>query len=429
MKKKVLIIAAVFALFAAVIASTQIDDELSNEALALVRVIEEPKESHAYLYFLGINAAPDADPLEVGRNLLEEYRKLEADKNYEVVEYNHPDQIQAPEGELFCSFSDDDCVRTLFTSDFDIEELQWEYAIVLKRMERLHGFGDYHSLSKPTYSEPIPPYQYIPRVERIWVLRSISLYKEGKAKEALMLLMNRLSVLRSSLASQDNLIGKMVHLAAISEIVDAASVIRADSADATKMEMIPDLTLSEKELDVVSAREFGLAYYLFKDLDGHSEFFKTSGLTQEEEIEEGEKGEKKVPAWLIRLFYKPNMSINAIAPHYTRMARLSRLTPREFAMEIDGGKELEAETSMFRNYIGHLLLSYARPDTNRYVARIMDLETKIELFNKIHHFGVPENKLNNPYYEGEFAFRKGSSVCFRGPFKDERGMRCLRTKY
>jgi hypothetical protein len=429
MKKNLLISAAITLVLVAIFASTQIDDELSDEALALISIIEEPKESRAYIYLLGINASPNVSPMEVGGSLLQEYRKQGADENYEIVGYTAQDQIQAPEGELFCEFADDHCVRTLFTTDFDIEELERKYAIILERMGELYGLGDYHTLSKPTYREPIPPYQYISRVERVWVLRSISLYKEGRANKAQILLRNRLSMLRSSLASQDNLIGKMVHLLVISEIVDTLSIILSHSADATKMELIPDMTLAEKDLGAASAREFGVAYYLFKRLDKYPGFFDSTAAEGE-----GEKGEKdvrggKVPGWFVRIFYKPNMSINAVVPAYTKLVSLSRLSCKEFAEEIERGKELEITTSNLRNYMGNVLINTGRPNLEQYLGRIMDVEAKIELFNQIYHHGAPEDKVKNPYYEYDYSYRKEDSICFRGPLEDQKGMRCLRTKY
>jgi hypothetical protein len=428
-KKAIFIVLVILAGLVALIALTQIDEDLSAEALALIKEVEQPKESQAYLYLIGINAAPDADPLEVGRDLLEEYRKLGVDENYQVVEYSHPNLIRAPDGELFCGFFDDDCVRTLFTSDFDIRELEREYALILERMERFYGFGDYHTLSKPTYMEILAPFQYISRVERIWVLKSISLYKEGRTQEALTLLMKRLVVLRGSMASQDNLIGKMVHLAVVSEIVDVASIILANSPDAINVELIPDMTLVEKGLDTASAREFAGEYYLYKGLDKHPEFFETSAVTPEGETEESDSKQGNAPGWYVRIFFKPNMTINAIVPIYERMARLSRLSPREFTAEIEAGEELEITTSKLRNYVGYVFISISRPNMDEYNARILDIETKIELFNQIHHHGVTEKMVRNPYYQDDFSYRKGNAVCFRGPLEDQMGMRCLRTQY
>jgi hypothetical protein len=59
----------------------------------------------------------------------------------------------------------------------------------------------------------------------------------------------------------------------------------------------------------------------------------------------------------------------------------------------------------------------------------MDLEAKIELFNQIIIDKVAEDKVVNPYYKGEYSFRKGNSICFRGPEGDLKGIRCLRTKH
>ncbi len=415
---------AVIAVLAILLALTQIDDDLSEEALALVRILEEPKESQAYIYLLGINAAPDVDPLEVGGNLLEEYRKQEADEDYRVVEYRDPDQILPPEGELFCGFFHEGCATTLFTSDFNIEELEREHAVLLERLEALHGFGDYQTLSTPSVSEHIPAFHYIASGERIRVLRAISLHKKGRSREAVDLLLKRLEVLRESFALQDNLIGKMIYVIKISEIVDVASIILTEGGSSLKAELIPGMTLAEKELDRVSAREFGMSYYLFKNLNKSPDIFEVSDSAQE-----GETKEAKVPGWVLRITYKPNMTINAVVPFYTRMTRLSKLSPGAFAEEIDSGDVPVISTSRFRNYVGYTLASVAWPNADEYIGRIMDVETKIELFNQIYYHGKQEDKVENPYYEGEYSYREGDAVCFHGPLKDERRLRCLRTAY
>ncbi len=424
MKKILSAMLAVIAVLAILLALTQIDDDLSEEALALISIIEEPKESQAYIYLLGINAAPDADPLEVGGKLLEEYRKQEADENYKAVEYSDPDQILPPEGDLFCGFFQEDCAKTLFTTDFNIEELEREHAILLERLETLHGFGDYRTLSMPSASEHLPAFHYIAYGERIRVLRAISLHKKGRSQEAVDLLLKRLEVLRKSFAVQDNLIGKMIYVIKISEIVDVAGIILTESGDSVKAELLPGMTLAEKRLDRVSAREFGMPYYLFKNLDKSPDMFEVS-----DPMKEGETQEAKVPGWVLRITYKPNMTINAVVPFYTRMTRLSKLSPGEFAQDIESGQIPEMTASRFRNYIGTILVNMSRPNLEEYVGRIMDVETKIELFNQIHYYGKQEDRVENPYYPGEYSYGEGDAVCFRGPLKDERRLRCLRTAY
>jgi hypothetical protein len=241
--------------------------------------------------------------------------------------------------------------------------------------------------------------------------------------------MQRLRLLRKTLELQDHLIGKMVFAIKISEIIDTAGIIATEYGKPIPVEPISPLSVAEKALDRASAREFAMSYRLYTDLDRRSDIFQTSSMEREEEVPDSDAGDGEVPGWLVRVFYKPNMTINAVVPDYIRWAELSKLSPGEFTAELAKGEGADVSTSKIRNYIGQIMISIGRPNMNDYVGRIMDLEAKIELFNQIHHQGIAENKVVNPYYDYEYSYRKGKSICFRGPLEDVRGMRCLRTSY
>jgi len=391
---------------------TQIDDDMSVEATKLIKKVEVAGNSKSYLYLLGIYANENEYPEDVGRGVLEEYRRLEADNSYEIVEYQESKRIPLPEGEIFCGAWEEGCLKILFSSEVDIESLFQEHEVLIYRSNKFFDFIEYTTLAKPAINEQFPPYQYIRAAERIKVLRAISTYKNGNAQEAINSLFTQFSKLRKSLELQDSLVGKLVFLMKLSEIIDVSSIII--SKEESNIEIIPRLSLAEKNFNIVLAREFGVAYYTFKELDKNPEFFEMGG---------------DFPGWIIRIVYKPNMTINAITPIYSRLERLAQLTPSNFSREIENRNATSISTSWFRNYIGAALITImSSPSLDEYLARFMDFDTKILLFNQVHHFKRKLTDVKNPYYENETPEELDGMACFNGPLEDKKFLRCLRLK-
>ncbi|MCW8931253.1 MAG: hypothetical protein OQL19_13555 [Gammaproteobacteria bacterium] len=412
MKKSLLIIIIFFATF---IFFSQIDDELSEEAQNLIEKVEQTNDtnvSEAYLYLIGIYANSNDDPIEIGRKQLGEYRKLEEDEKYQLIEYPESEKLLLPKGELFCSTSEDDCLATLFSKEFDIHELRKKHETLISRVNQFHKYSEYKTLTKPIVVEQFPPYQYLSKIERLNVLTAISLYKEGNIEEAVSLLLNKMKQLRKMMALQDNLIGKVVYLMKLSEAIDVVSIILSESGRQIKTDLIPNLSLTEKNFDLVSAREFAMSYYLFKNLDKHPEFFEIEG---------------NLPGWITRIVFKPNMTINGMAPIFTRLDRLSKMTPKEFAAEMTEERNFTVSTSKFRNYVGNILIGIS-PTYDEYVGRFKDFDLKIHLFNQIYHYGVDDTAVANPYFERESSYLSESSICFKGVLEDDSQIRCLKTK-
>ncbi|MBV1913800.1 MAG: hypothetical protein KUG72_00335 [Pseudomonadales bacterium] len=389
----------------------QIDDDLSIEAVNLINQIEADRTSESYPYLIGIFAGENESPEDVGRKIINEYQQLEADASYEIIEYQNSKKIFLPKGDLFCWSFEDGCLESLFSSDVDIASLINQHTILLNRTNTFLDFEEYRTLAKPLINQPIPPYQYIIAAERIKVLSAISIYKNGYPEEAIDSLLTQLSKLRKSLELQDNLIGKLVFLRKLSEIIDVASVIL--SKEGLKVEKISGLSKTEKSFSMIAAREFGMSYYGFKSLDKNPEFFRVGG---------------KVPGWIIRLLYKPNMTINAITPGYYRLEHLAQLAPTEFVAEIEKGNNAPLSTSKVRNGLGAALITISLDFLDKYIAMFNDFDAKIVLFNQMHQSGDELIKAKNPYYGDEAIEKPNGSVCFDGPMEDEMFLRCLRVK-
>ena len=406
--KKLLIILSVA--FVAIVTITQIDDELSEESAELIGRVNTEGTSESFLYLYGIFASDLEEPVNVGRQLLEEYRKLDNDDSYDVIEYPHENKIPLPTGDEFCKAWEESCMQQLFSPHLDIDRLLSEHNLLIARSNRFLEFAEYETLSTPTLHELYPPYQYIAAAERIKILKAISVYRKGDLKGAVESLLHQFSKLRRSMELQDNLIGKLVFLMKLSEVIDVMSVILSNYEGEVKL--IPQLTQSEKSFHKIAAREFGVSYYTFKNLDRHPEFFEMGG---------------DFPGWMTRIVYKANMTINSVAPIYYKLEQLAQLSSLDFAKRIEVSNSDKPSTSKLRNYVGSILIAMS-PEYTEYVARFFDFDAKLALFNQVHHLKLSLDNMKNPYYGKEVPEEINGNLCFRGPLEDKRSLRCLRVK-
>ena len=407
MKKALAIIAVVAALLAW---GSQLDDPLNSDALSLLEKLDRSQDSEAFFYLLGIDAPSNADPIEAGRTLYEEYRKAEEDAGYEIIDGLASERLTRPEGDFFCKSLEQGCLESLFTTDIDLDSLLSEQALLLERVTSLHGYSDYRTLTKPSSQEQLPRYEYISAAVRLQIASAISASRKGHPEVALRELLGNIGVLRRQMEIQDQFVGKMVYLMLIAEHLDVASLVLSRHPGVMVSEAIPPLSLAEKRFDAVMAREIAMAYHTLKELDRHPEFWEIGG---------------NAPGWWVRALYKPNMTINAMTPVYTRAIALSRLEPHEFARQITEKQQIPATTSRIRNVAGDILNKMS-PDYDGYVGRLSDLNTKIHLFNQHHHHNKKPDEITNPYFEGESAFVSQGRICLTGPLEDKRNLRCLK---
>ena len=258
-------------------------------------------------------------------------------------------------------------------------------------------------------TEHWPEYQYMTKASRIKVLNAISTHQKGNSKKAINSLLKDFEQIRKSLALQDSLTGKTIFLLQLSEIIDVSSIILSQSS--LNIRLLPRLTKTEKSFKLISEREFKVMYTLFTNIE------KYSDATREK---------NQFFSLVAHLFYKLNMTINTITPIYDKAHHLSKLTHRDFVLA-SNLKEKKKPRSI-RNFTGDSITSLM-PSYNEYIAKFMDFDTKIILFNQKFHFKNSLSKVENPYYLGETPkVSKNGNLCFRGPFEDTHFLRCLITK-
>lgn len=408
MKRIILIF--VLSILVSTIFITQVDDDIDNHALDFLSDIDSSKESDAFLYLFGIYAAPNEDPFEIGKKVLSEHEYIDLDSEYRSSSYPESKMLANPTGDLFCQTWKDDCIKHLFESDYEIEKIKSDNKVLTQRAEKFWQFNEYSTLTKPSVNELVPPYQYLASAVRIKTLEAIQLHRAGKSEKAIDLLVDQFALSRNAMGNQDTLIGKLVFLMGMSEMLDVLSIFVFSSEKNPNLETMQLLTNEERGFDIVVAREFAMAYYMLLEADRHPEFFQIGG---------------EMPGWMVRLFYKPNMTINASIPVYREMVELAKLSPKEFAARIGSGAEVRVTSSKIRNYAGNTLLSVPL-DLKKYLARFFDFDAKITLFNSLLGGREEVSNATNPYYKDKKPVLAPLEACFDGPLIDERRLRCLR---
>lgn len=412
--KQLLIISAVIA---ALFVGTQLDDPLNDDVLALLDKIGESKQSESYFYFLGINAPADIEPIDYGKKVYSKYKRAENDATYETTYDSTLNNTVIPKGKFFCKRWESGCLMSLFSDDIDYSALLSENALLISRVKELHAYKEYQTQIKPLVTEVLPDYAPVLAASRLNIAAAIVLFKEGRADDAVRVLFENISVLRYQLAIQDTIIGKVIYAAQLSEHLDVASIILNNGKTAAMPDTIPNLSLAEKQFDVVMAREFISLNNIMKDLDRSPDFWQMNDGAYTD-----------APGWLVRMAFKPNMTINAVTPIYNRAIALSVLEPSQFAIEMTKERELPVVTSKLRNYAGAVLANISGPNYDEYVARIMDLDVKIELFNQYYHNGKAVEKISNPYFKDKAAFVDSGRICFDVPLTNDNDYLCLITK-
>lgn len=385
------------------------DAELSDSARALLDQAKSDGDSPAYLYALGLAAGEGEEPAALGRRLLDHYHAVAPEDFYEDFVYEKAGRLSLPESELFCAPLTRHCLRAIFTSDYDVESLVAEHRILVDRLERFHAFDEFETLAQPAAHMPFLPFTHIARAERLRTLIAVSHYRAGDAEKAVDLLLDQAIQIRRALALQDNLIGKMVFLSQLSNTIDVASIILAQVN--IPIDPVSKFSQSEKSFDDVMAMEFAFAHHIAHDF-----------LRNPEAYEENET----TPTWLFRMFYKPNMSMNALTPLYYRAQDLARLSPADFAREMEAAPSKKYSSVPGINYFGNQFLADP-PFFEEYIGRMMDLDAKLSLFNQLYHLKRQTADIDNPYYPGDAPIFSEEKLCFRGPLEDKKGFRCIRT--
>jgi len=191
------------------------------------------------------------------------------------------------------------------------------------------------------------------------------------------------------------------------QVIDVASIILGESSE-NYIDKILEFSSEEKSFLVIAANEFKLSWKTLTKADKHPEAFKDGA---------------NHPPWLIRALFKPHMTLNTSAANFMRLAGLSDLTLTEFALRTANELPQKSEHSLLRNPFSY----FADPDMvgfDKYAARIMDIDAKIQLLNQRFHQQQSFASMKNPYDEKKRLRYLANKVCFDTNLTDERS-NCL----
>ena len=416
--KRILIILGLSLL--AVFLLLQIDDDLNPDANQLVELASPPESSQAYLLLTGIEAAADEDAMATGRMIVDsikEAEKTDNPPNQEIEYFSYPEdkRLPLPVSELLCFSSDPDCINYIYQHLDAIEPLIKNNQVLINRYRQFLTLDDYHTLTRPSASEPIPAYQALIQANRLILLDYIRRSTRSDPAEIVEQLLVHIEQTRHMMSQQDNLIGKMIFVAQLADSLEVAYAV-ARKNGITDLNALPGLTDKERDMQRVFAREFTLMFNMSQAMDRHPEYFT---------------GDISLPGWLMRPFFKPNMSANALLPCYQQAIQRSRMSASEFAQAIAKDRHCTIDRHWIRNSIGTVLNDVARPDFSDYIGRLNDVDAGILLFNTLVGAADPADVLDqasSPYYEEPRPARLNpdeTHVCFDGPLDDTRHFRCL----
>ena len=414
------------------------DVALSTEAKKLFKMAEVKSESEGYLFLLGIRAAPEDDPVEVGKKLLAEYRKIEQDHEYRPKEYPKSKEIKIPLGELYCAPMDVECQRSLFKLNYNIDEIMSANKVIIDRVEKLHRYNKIEYPTSFAVAANPPFYTEILFHEKIVRLKAIALSKSGKHKEAVDLLLSNIDLYRKHMAINNDFVGKLICVMAISDNLDVLSIIISSNEGTLNIKKIKNLSRSEKDFQRAIAGLISSSYQSF--------LIDRKGKLGDDKVMSNKyfKVGKNTP-------FLPNVAINSLASEYKFLRNISLVTPKEFA-DIEGYKTKEAKTKQEKSKIDELFKEKAQKCKSegnvatdhmancvmsrffadvsiyaykKYLGELMDLDASISVFNQLYVEKKPISEIRNPYYSDKFVYKKDGEICFDGPLKDEKGFRCL----
>ncbi|PHS26798.1 MAG: hypothetical protein COA83_01920 [Methylophaga sp.] len=429
MFKKILIGIILFGIIAALL--LQIDDDLDPEVAIFLEQAEPAKHSDAYVYLLGIVAAEDEEPLELGNQLLNAMRQAEdgykfGDETFEFEAYPEDKKLILPTGELFCKSWQEGCWQAVFDNKHERDQALKTHAVLLQRYQTFIKTPDYQTLSKPRLTEVYPPFQYLLKANRLVILSAINKMQSAKPALAVSELTEHITSLRQHLKSADTVIGKMIFTKMISDNIDALSLI-IQQQDIAVNDALPPISLPERDLEIAMAREVAMSYELYSSLDRSPEIFAHAkeGLDNNNSFE--------TPEWVARAAFKPNMSVNQASLFYKETSARSQLAQTEFVFAVV--ERAQPQKLQIKNWVGSILNNIAKPNFDQYIAPLFDLNAKIAIFNQTaNKVELPSDLsyIQNPYYEtGGTAYysEEGKSICLTGPLNDDEKLRCLRVKF
>lgn len=386
----------------------QVDDSLKSTPRNWIESqnLIHKELSDAFVYLNGVMAPEDKDVYEYGKfklSLTDNNRHIEAEASEKEL------KLPSDREEIFCPLSEANCLDSILFNQHLWETVVQNNSMLLNRYNEFLVFKEFRTSSKPSLDENIPSYRYITTGNRVFLIKCLLLARRGDPTQALIELSQDLVSLRKQLSLADSTIHKLVFAELISHDLDIISHI-ATSYNATLTDKITLLPPSERSLELPVIREYTMIYNSFLEMDRHPEIFEEGG---------------DMPGWLVRIFYKPNMTMNTEYEYYHSILKLSLLSSKEFAKKKHLQKNKTPWNYQFRNAVGGALSILHPSPLHALLASLFDLNCKIAITNYL--LSGRSNEILNPYYgNNETVHFKTNEICLDGPYPDEKRRRCVK---
>lgn len=397
----------------------QIDDE-PDPAMSsfLTKAAVTDTNNEAYFYLMGLSAPKHMDPISVG---------LEISKQNSVANTYTRNELERPSSAAFNNIKLTDALINMS----NIPAILTKHTVLLERYETFISKEGFQSSIEPSPSEVLPAYAYLTTANRLYFLKAIYLAQSKKPNDAVTLLMDNLSNLRMQLTNADSLVGKLVYTSMISQNLDALSIL-THQENIVLDTKISALSLAEQDFEKAMSRELLFVQNILIDLDKSAAIFQQSEMPFNQQKSSEDK--PYTPAWLVRMLFKPQMSINATYPYYQEIAQLSQLTPAEFSQSFNQQTRNQTKYKVLpyiRNLLGEALMDI-RPEFDQHLIRVFDLNAKIAILNQVsaNALAIDLSTINNPYYNNTgtaYYTNNKESICLTGPSNDDKS-RCLQIK-
>jgi uncharacterized membrane protein YhaH (DUF805 family) len=420
-KKVMKTLAKVFSLVILAVLLLQIDDDLNVEVTEYVLLIEDrvANGSEAYLYLTGITAVEEKNILSQGSRLLRSYNNSsknifsslrDAEKLNIDEKTNNVKKLITPDNKnkMYCQLSDSGCLSSINDSSSNWKNEIKKFSVITKRYEKFISYPEFTTLTRADYSSPYPASHYLTFGNKLKIFSALSLARSGKAEEAIEMLLIDNRYLRRHLSLADSLIHKLIFINLYSNNLDIIVYVHS-AYKLEKPAKIAHLSHSEMSMKYPLIREFIMQYNAYLDADRNPD------------------GWNGLPGWMVRVIFKPNMTINKRLISYKDIISLSNLSAKEFAESVVNIESAPKSKPNYRNYGGSIMIEEPITYFSQYIAKSHDLNAKISLANFV--LSNKTQSLENPYgalYNK--TTERDNFICLDGPLKDKYNIRCIREK-
>ncbi|HJN49274.1 MAG: hypothetical protein QGI68_13940 [Pseudomonadales bacterium] len=407
--RKWLTVSAILALLVVLFVLVSADEELVPEVAAwLASPPERPMDvDNGYIYFIGILAREQDDPLQVGLqaigSLAERRREPVFFISSESEEYPPSRRLDLPRGDPLCVIGSPGCLEHMLLQSDKLETLIDSNLVLLDRYRSFLRHSHYTTLTESSADDIDIPYNAITRVNRLLHVSAVKQLIDGNHRKFAATLIDDITAKRSLLGKADDFILKMTLISALAEDFRLISQLYSKGLYGQGLidpddKIFADFSKSERSWELAMKRRFNRhADKVYKFFDG---------------LDLSEDGINPL-AWPVALLHKPNKTLNDIYPKFHRNYQLSIMSPSQF---MDSSRNPADESNIFTrsNIIGSILNRKAMVSYQGYIVVMKDIECFIKLV-KI-RLSLPAEITGNSIDFDQLA----NSVDIRNPYNGKR---------